>query len=177
MLIPIQFPILTSEIAVQYNVPENSFSVFVTLIDVKSKGYIRLTSAVPDGPLEIQPNLMLDPNDFEALIKAMELCMDLAEEPDMADIIKTWVAPDRRLDRSEIKHFLRDACSTYFHPVGTCAMGNGPEAVVDDRLKLRGVKNLIIADASIMPQIPTANTNAPTLMIAEFAAEVLLGLR
>ena len=177
MLIPIQFPILTTEIAAQYNVPENSFSVFVTLIDVKSKGYIRLTSASTDGPLEIQPNLMLDPADFEALIKAMELCMDLAEEPDMAEIIKTWVAPDRRLDRSEIKHFLRDACSTYFHPVGTCAMGNGPEAVVDNRLKLHGIKNLTIADASVMPQIPTANTNAPTLMIAEFAAEVLLGLR
>lgn len=177
MLIPIQYPILTTEISEQYAVPENAFSVFVTLIDVKSRGYIKMTGSAHDGPLEIQPNLMLDPDDFEALVKAMELCMDLAEKQELSAIIKSWVAPDRRLDRSEIKHFLRDACSTYFHPVGTCAMGIGPEAVVNERLKVIGVKGLMIADASVMPQIPTGNTNAPTIMIAEFAAEMLLGLR
>lgn len=177
MLIPIQYPILSAEIASQYSVPENAFSVFVTLIDVKSRGFIRMTTAFPDGALDIQPNLMQDPEDFEAMVKAMELCMDLAEQQELSAIIKRWVAPDRRLDRSEIKHFLRDACSTYFHPVGTCAMGTGPEAVVDNKLHVKGIKGLMIADASVMPQIPTANTNAPTLMIAEFAAELLLGLR
>ncbi|QEM03624.1 choline dehydrogenase [Mucilaginibacter rubeus] len=177
MLIPIQYPILTAEISERYPVPENAFSVFVTLVDVKSRGYIRMTGASPDSPLEIQPNLMQDPDDFEALVKGIEFCMDLAEEPELNAILKSWVAPDRRLDRSEIRHFLRDACSTYFHPAGTCSMGKGGDAVVNDRLKVYGVEGLTIADASVMPRIPTANTNAPTLMIAEFAAEVLLGIR
>jgi choline dehydrogenase len=73
--------------------------------------------------------------------------------------------------------FIRDACSTYFHPVGTCAMGSGPDAVVDHRLRVYGVEGLRIADASVMPQITTGNTNAPTLMIGEFAAELILGRR
>ena len=76
----------------------------------------------------------------------------------------------------EIKAYLKDACAHYFHPVGTC-MGTSKDAVVNNELKVYGVEGLRIADASIMPQIPTCNTNAPTLMIAEFAAELILGKR
>ena len=66
--------------------------------------------------------------------------------------------------------FIRRACSTYNHPVGTCAMGSGREAVVDAELRVRGVDGLRIADASVMPTITSANTNAPSIMIGEFAA-------
>ena len=62
---------------------------------------------------------------------------------------------------------------SYFHPVGTCAMGSGEEAVVDAELRVRGVKGLRIADASVMPTIPAANTNAPSIMIGEFASRLL----
>ncbi|MCQ6957038.1 GMC family oxidoreductase [Mucilaginibacter aquariorum] len=177
MLIPIQYPILTQELAAKYEVPDNAFSVFVTLIDIKSKGYMKLTSSLPDAPLEIEPNLLKDPADFQAMVKAVELCMDLTQEPDLNKIIKSWVAPDRRLKEGHLAEFIRNGCSTYFHPVGTCAMGKGPDAVVNNRLKVIGVQKLSIADASVMPQITTSNTNAPTIMIAEFAAEVLLGTR
>ena len=70
--------------------------------------------------------------------------------------------------------FIRQACSSYLHPVGTCAMGPGPEAVVDAELRVRGVEGLRVADASVMPTIPSANTNAPSIMIGEFASRLLV---
>jgi choline dehydrogenase-like flavoprotein len=82
--------------------------------------------------------------------------------------------PAKRLSRDETRAFLRQSCSSYFHPVGTCAMGRGKEAVVDARLRVRGVLGLRIADASVMPSIPSANTHAPAIMIGEFASRLLL---
>ena len=70
--------------------------------------------------------------------------------------------------------FIRRSCMSYLHPVGTCAMGSGEEAVVDAELRVRGVKGLRIADASIMPTIPSANTNAPSIMIGEFTSRLLV---
>ena len=177
MLVPIQTGIATEEIAKKYPLPPNAFSVFVTLIDVKSRGEIKMKSGAHDAPLDIQPNFLQDPDDFKALEKAVELCMELATQPALSNIIKRWVAPDKLIGREEIKSFIMDACSTYFHPVGTCAMGNSKDTVVNNELKVHGVEGLRIADASIMPQITTANTNAPTLMIGEFAAELVLGKR
>ena len=78
------------------------------------------------------------------------------------------------MSREETVAFVRRACSTYIHPVGTCAMGSGQEAVVDAELRVRGVEGLRIADASVMPTIPSANTNAPSVMIGEFASRLLV---
>jgi choline dehydrogenase len=177
MLVPIQVGIATDEIKEKYPVPPNAFSVFVNLMDVQSKGYLKMKSSAHDGPLVIQPNLIAEPRDLEALTSAVELCLDLAAQPALRNIIKRWVAPATRFGRREVIAFIRDACSTYFHPVGTCAMGTGSNAVVDHRLRVYGVEGLRIADASVMPQITTGNTNAPTLMIGEFVAELLLGRR
>jgi choline dehydrogenase len=177
MLVPIQVGIASDQIQEKHPVPPNAFSVFATLVDVYSKGGLKMQSAAHDGPLVIQPNLIADPRDLEALAGAVELCLDLAAQPALQAIIKRRVAPAARPGRKEIIAFIRDACSTYFHPVGTCAMGTGPDAVVDHRLRVYGVEGLRIADASVMPQITTGNTNAPTLMIGEFAAELILGRR
>src|SRR5262249_50445475 len=76
--------------------------------------------------------------------------------------------------RADTAAFVRRACSTYFHPVGTCAMGSGRKAVVDAELRVHGIERLRIADASVMPTIPLANTNAPTVMIGEFASRLLV---
>ena len=73
--------------------------------------------------------------------------------------------------------FLRRSCMSYLHPVGTCAMGSGEEAVVDAELRVCGVEGLRVADASVMPTIPSANTNAPTIMIGEFASRLMLAGR
>jgi choline dehydrogenase-like flavoprotein len=73
--------------------------------------------------------------------------------------------------------FLCRSCSSYFHPVGTCVMGSGQKAVVDAELRVRGVEGLRIADASVMPTIPSANTQAPAAMIGEFASRLLIADR
>jgi choline dehydrogenase len=177
MLVPIQVGIASDEIREKHPIPPDAFSVFVTLVDVQSKGFLKMKSAAHDGPLVIQPNLVAELRDLEALAAAVELCLDLAAQSALGKIIKRWVAPPTRPGRNGVIAFIRDACSTYFHPVGTCAMGTGPDAVVDHRLRVYGVEGLRIADASVMPQITTGNTNAPTLMIGEFAAELILGRR
>ena len=82
-------------------------------------------------------------------------------------------APRERLSRQGTAAFIRRSCTSYFHPVGTCAMGSGREAVVDAELRIRGVEGLRVADASVMPTIPSANTNAPTVMIGEIASRLL----
>ena len=177
MLLPIQIPVPTEELKQQYPVPSNAFSIFMTLVDVRSRGYIKMKTAAHDGPLKIQPNFMQHPDDLKALVLGIELTMDLVSQPAFKNIIKSWVSPAKRIDQQEIKAFLADACSTYFHPVGTAAMGTGEDAVVNNQLKVYGTEGLRVADASVMPQIPTANTNAPTYMIAEFAAELITGKR
>ena len=78
------------------------------------------------------------------------------------------------MSREDTVAFVRRSCSGYVHPVGTCAMGSGEEAVVDAELRVRGVKGLRIADASVMPTIPSANTNAASIMIGEFASRLLV---
>jgi len=85
------------------------------------------------------------------------------------------VAPDRRLSAREREAFVRQACDTFFHTCGTCAMGSDERAVVDPFLRVRGIEALRIADASVIPIIPSCNTNAPVVMIAERAADFILG--
>src|SRR5262249_25016506 len=110
--------------------------------------------------------------DVDALVVGIELGLDLTSKPPFRGLIERRVAPVTRLNQSrgETLTFLRRACSSYFHPVGTCAMGSGPEAVVDAELRVHGVDGPRIADASIMPTTTSASTNAPCVMIGEFAA-------
>ena len=81
------------------------------------------------------------------------------------------------MSRTDTVAFVRHSCLSYFHPVGTCAMGSGKEAVVDAELRVRGVEGLRVADASIMPAVTSGNTNAPAVMIGERAGELLAGAR
>jgi choline dehydrogenase len=174
MVLAPQFPFVSNEIGAQYAVPPNSFSIVPALMRPQSRGYLRMKTAAHDGPLEIQPNFLKEPADVDALVAGIDLGLDLASQPAFRDLIKSWVAPKRRMSRDETVAFVRRACSTYFHPVGTCAMGSGREAVVDAELRVHGIEGLRVADASVMPTIPSANTNAPTVMIGEFASRLLV---
>lgn len=175
MFVSVQIPYVSPEIGQAYPPTPNSFCIAPGLMRVESRGYLRLTSADPDGALEIQPNFLADDRDVEALLTGIELGMDLADQPAYKEIIGNWIAPRVRMNRAESLWFLRNSCLPYFHPVGTCAMGPGSQAVVDSRLRVHGIEGLRVADASVMPTITSANTNAPTVMIAEAAASFIIG--
>jgi choline dehydrogenase len=176
MLLSAQTPFLSDEIRARYPIPEDAFCILLGLVRPRSRGFLRMETARHDGPLEIQPNYLAEQADVDALVSGIDLGLDIASRPAFRKLIERRVAPVRApsLDREEASTFLRRACTSYFHPVGTCAMGAGREAVVDAELRLHGVDGLRIADASIMPTITSANTNAPCVMIGEFAARRIL---
>jgi choline dehydrogenase len=140
----------------------------------KSVGYMRLLSAEPGGAVEIQPNYLAEPSDLDALVTSVETIMALAATPAYSDWFGGYAAPPKTLPRQGIVDYIRNACSTFFHVCGTCAMGSGDLAVVDSRLRVRGIEGLSVADASVIPIIPTCNTHAPVTMIGERAADFLL---
>ena len=162
---------------IEYPIPPNAFVIIPCLVRPQSRGYLRLRTADPNAPLEIQPNFLAEQADALALASCVELGLDLAAQPAYRDLIKRWVVPPRRMSREDTVAFVRRSCSGYVHPVGTCAMGPGREAVVDVELRVRGALGLRVADASVMPTIPSANTNAPTIMIGEFASRLMLAGR
>jgi choline dehydrogenase len=174
MVLAVQVPIVSDAIRARYPIPPNAFALLPALVRPQSRGYLRLKTANPGGPLEIQPNFLQEQADVDALVAGVELGLDLAAQPAYRDLVKRCVAPPRRMSRGEAVMFVRRACSTYHHPVGTCAMGPGREAVVDADLRVRGIQGLRIADASVMPTIPSANTNAPSVMIGEFGSRLVV---
>ncbi len=131
MFVAVQIPYVTPEVAKEYPIPGAAFCIAPGLMRVESRGYVRMKTNLPDGPLEIQPNLLSESADVEALATAVELGLDIASQPAYRDLIKRWVAPPGRLSREAARAFVRRSCSGYFHPVGTCAMGSGKDAVVD----------------------------------------------
>src|SRR5258707_4445832 len=133
-----------------------------------------MKTAEHDGPLEIQPNFLKEQADVDALVAGVELGLDIASQPAFRDLINRWMAPAKRMSRQDTVAFLRRSCLSYFHPVGTCAMGSGQKAVVDAELRVHGIEGLRVADASVMPTIPSANTNPAGGMIGEFASRLLL---
>jgi len=177
MFLNIQVPFVTPAIAAKYSPSPNSFVITPSLVRPQSRGYVRMKTARHDGPMEIQPNFLSEKADREALIDAVEIALQIAEQPAFKAIVKSRVAPAPLdpLDRSSIMEFLKDACNSYNHPVGTCAMGTGSDSVVNSRLQVNGIAGLRIADASIMPTITSANTFAPSVMIGEFASRVITG--
>jgi choline dehydrogenase len=169
--------IVSDEIAARYAIPPNALAIFPCLVRPRSRGYLRLRTADPNGPLEIQPNFLAEQADAEALAAGVELGLDLASQPAYRDLVKRWVVPPGRMSREATVAFVRRSCSSYLHRVGTCALGPGREAVVDAELHVRGALGLRVADASVMPTIPSANTNAPSIMIGEFASRLIVAGR
>ncbi|MFD5570952.1 GMC family oxidoreductase [Streptomyces cadmiisoli] len=173
MFVAMQIPYVSPVIDRACSPPPNAFSVLPGLMRVASRGHLRLLSADPHGKLEIQPNLLSEQADIEVLSAGLELGMEIAAQRPYQDIIQRRIAPKWPMNRRQRRAFLRDASVPYQHAVGTCAMGSGPEAVVDSRLRVHGIDGLRVADASIMPSITSANTNAPSVMIGEVTAGLL----
>lgn len=144
----------------------------------ESLGYVRIRSADPLEHPEIQPNYLAHENDRRVLLAGIKLARRLMTTPELAPFYDHEELPggDAQTDE-ELMNWARQQGSTVFHLIGACRMGpdSDPTAVVDDQLRVRGLEGLRVADSSIMPSMPSANTNASTLMIAEKAADMILG--
>ena len=140
----------------------------------QSRGYVRaLSSCIKDAPL-IQPNYLKETIDQDVLIQGVKICRDLLKTSNMKKIsIKETLPGENVKTDSEILNFVKNNGATVYHAIGSCRMGIDKDAVVDADLKLNGVENLRVADASIMPTMPSGNTNAATLMIAEKASDLI----
>ena len=155
---------------------EHSFYTTVCLLRARSRGRVSLRSGRPEDAPRIALNLFSDPEDFASMRAGLRAARAIYGQSPQADLIDAETIPGAQVQSdAQIDQAIREFGGITHHPVGTCAMGIGPDAVVDPQLRVVGVAGLRIADASVMPLIPGANTNAATVMIAEKAADLLLG--
>ena len=142
------------------------------LLRPKSVGTVKIASTNPDDDPLIDPNYLSDDEDMEVMIKGYRKMMEIMNTEPLAQFnnVRNPINID---DDKAIESAIRARSDTIYHPVGTCKMGNDDMAVVDSDLKVKGVKNLRVVDASIMPTLIGGNTNAPAIMIAEKAADLI----
>ena len=155
----------------------HGFSLRVGPINPESRGWVGLRTADPaDAPL-IQPNYLQCETDCRTTIAGIRMVRDVIGQPAFAAYRGRELAPGAAVrSDAELTAWLRANAMTTFHPVGTCRMGTDPMAVVDATLAVHGMTGLMVADASVMPAIVSGNTNAPTVMIGEKAAEFILAV-
>jgi choline dehydrogenase-like flavoprotein len=142
----------------------------------RSRGVVRLASADPAAAPLIDPNYWAEEYDRVRALKGLRLAREIMRQPALTPFVLAERMPGPELESDEaLKQYAYRSCKTDHHPVGTCAMGSGPEAVVTPDLRVRGIEGLRVVDASVMPFVPSSNTNAPTIMVAEKAADAILG--
>ena len=151
------------------------YSCHVCLLRPYSRGTVSLASAKPDDAPLINPNFLTDNRDLDTLIKGAKMTQNILNTPPLKKYQKREIYEvHSNLTDKEWEQHIRNRADTIYHPVGTCKMGKDPLAVVDSSLKIRGLKNIRVADASIMPTITSGNTNAPTIMIGEKCATMII---
>ena len=156
--------------------PFDAFTASVCNLRPRSRGTVRLRGPDPAAPPAIQPNYLSDPADQDIAREAIALTRRICAAPALSRYLPVEYLPGAEVTSPEdLLAAIGRIATTIFHPAGTCRMGGDPDSVVDPQLRVRGIAGLRIADASIMPTITSGNTNAPTTMIAEKAAEMMLG--
>ena len=148
---------------------EHAFTLGPVLVGPKSRGEVRLRSSDPATKPSILGNHLTEREDVDALLEGMRTMFELVATEPLATATGRRIYPDPAIDDSDaaLEADLRKRVELLYHPVGTCAMGTGDDAVVDPELRVHGARGLRVIDASIMPTITHGNTNAPTIMIAE----------
>ena len=149
-------------------------SLHVCQLRPKSRGQLRLKSPdIADAP-SIDPNFLSHPDDMEVLARGVEIVERIFRQPPLARYGGRWLYGSANDDRETIYKLIRERADTIYHPVGACRMGVDDKAVVDPQLKARGLERLRVVDASIMPTLISGNTQAPSAMIGEKAADMIL---
>ncbi len=144
----------------------------------RSRGTVRLQSADPAAAPLIDPNYWADPYDRQMSLRGLAMAREILAQPALRPFLLAERNPGPHLtSESQLTDYVHRTCKTDHHPCGACSMGTGAMAVVDPQLRVRGLDGLRVCNSSIMPRIPTGNTNAPTIMIGEKAADLVLGNR
>ncbi len=155
--------------------PFPGFTASVCNLRPESRGHVRIASPDPLRPPRIQPNYLAAPKDRQVAADAIRVTRRICTQPALARFEPKEYKPGPEFrSQEELEREAGNIGSTIFHPVGTCKMGEDENAVVDPRLRVHGLRGLRVADASVMPIITSGNTNAPTIMIAEKAADMIL---
>lgn len=150
----------------------NGFSCHMCLLRPKSIGTVKIASKNPDDDPLIDPNYLSNREDIATMVKGYKIMMEIMNSEPLAQY-QNIRYPININDDKAIESAIRTRADTIYHPVGTCKMGHDEMSVVDDKLRVKGVKNLRVVDASIMPTLVGGNTNAPTIMIAEKASDMI----
>jgi choline dehydrogenase len=151
------------------NLPVSGWLMVPAVIRTKSQGRVHLTGPDPLDPPDIDANLLANPDDVKASAAAVELCREIGNSAALRPFLKQEIFPGN-IESSARETFLRDNAMSWWHQSGTAKMGQDRLSVVDSKLKVFGIKNLRIADASIMPRVVSGNTMAPCVIIGEHAA-------
>ncbi len=156
--------------------PGDGYTLHACPLRPKSRGYLALRSDNPNEPIAIHANYLSEADDLEMMLDCVRLSRQILEQPAFKPFRAHEIFPGNDITRRDgLIDFIRTKAETIYHPVGTCRMGSDPHSVVDPELKVRGLDGLRVIDASIMPTLVGGNTNAPTIMIAEKAADLILG--
>jgi choline dehydrogenase len=151
------------------------FIASVCQLRPQSRGHVRIKSSDPAAPPAIQPQYLSAPADRDVMVAGMKLTRRIMSQPAIQPYIVEELGPGPQVTRDEdLLDFVRAKGATVFHPTSTCRMGPDEKAVVDDRLRVRGMDGLRVVDASIMPTVVSGNTNAAVIMIAEKGAAMIL---
>lgn len=148
-------------------------SCHVCLLNPRSRGSIQLSGPKISDPLKIDPNFLADEQDLEDLVQGFKLTQKLMQSPALSEIYKQDLFTAEVKSDDDIRAILRQRVDTVYHPVGSCKMGVDDMAVVNPQLQVYGIQNLRVVDASIMPNVINGNTNAPVVMIAEKAVDLI----
>jgi choline dehydrogenase len=154
--------------------PWSGFSMIAYQLRPESRGEIKLKSVNPQDAPAVHPNYLAAETDRRALVEGLKMCRQILAQPAMQRFIEAEFVPGSKVQSDdEWLDFARKNGGTVFHPTSTCKMGIDDMAVVDPSLRVRGVGNLRVADASVMPTVVSGNTNAAAIMIGEKAADLL----
>ena len=168
------FPILLPIAPAGCEPPETGFVLTAAVMSPESRGSVTLRSADPQVAPIIDPALLREPRDLDRLEEAATIVRELAASGAMRPYRQAEVWPGAQVrTRAALRTWLRENIWTYYHPVGTCKMGDDSDSAVDLELRVRGVTGLRVIDASVMPLIPNAHPNATVLAIAERAVELI----